>query len=413
MTAAILLAHVRAYAAAVRSELADLSPDQVDDLTDGLEADLAEALEDPRGAVATGEIPIGRPAGASVDGAAGSSIIDLTQRFGPAAEYAAELRSAAGLEPAAQPARRRPVRDTFAAVASGLQGSVVGRVRDASAPMRSSATWQALAAFVVSLRPVWWLVRGWVVFVVLGAVQDFLTQPGDQHFVPRTVAGWLVLGACVVASVQVGRGVGHTRTWSRRATAAVNLLAVLVLLPTLVSADDTVARRLAGTGAYPVYLDAPAIVRPENGVVVDGMLVSNLFVYDAAGNPLSEVQIFDDRGRAVRTTYDEGQQSWSLPGVAEQWSFLPGSDDDGRKRWNVYPLSGLPASELEYDALTGLLQPIEAAMPRTPPRPFAKAPAIVGSTAGSATAPATDAPDSPDATDPPTPAPTPSLPPAP
>lgn len=243
-----------------------------------------------------------------------------------------------------------------------------------------------------------------MIFTLLGLVHDVLTQPGDQHLVPRTAAGWLLLGACVVASVQVGRGLGHTRTWSRRATAAVNVVAVLALLPTLASVDDLVARRLAGSGAYPVYLEAPAVVRPENGVVVDGQLVSNLFVYDAAGNPLSEVQIFDDRGRAVRTTYDEGQQSWSLPGVAEQWSFLPGRDEDGRNRWNVYPLSGLPASELEYDAETGLPQPIAAAIPRTPPRPFAKAPAVVTSSPAASTVPLTT---------PIEPGPTPSSPPTP
>ena len=102
MTAAVLLDHVSAYAAAVRSHLADLSPEQVDDLTDGLEADLAEALEDREGPVVTGEIPIGRAAvdagiPSPPDGAAGSAVIDLTRRFGPAAAYAAELRAAAGL----------------------------------------------------------------------------------------------------------------------------------------------------------------------------------------------------------------------------------------------------------------------------------------------------------------------------
>lgn len=137
MTAAVLLDHVSAYAAAVRSHLADLSPDQVDDLTDGLEADLAEALEDPRGPVATGEILIRRPVGSIAADAARSSIIDHNQRFGPAAAYAAELRSSAGIEPARAPARRRPLRDGVA----GLQAEVVGRALDATRPRRSSFLW--------------------------------------------------------------------------------------------------------------------------------------------------------------------------------------------------------------------------------------------------------------------------------
>ena len=67
MSTAVLLDHVSAYAAAVRSHLAYLSPEQVEDLTYVLEADLAEALEDPRGAVVTGEIPIARKLGPTAD----------------------------------------------------------------------------------------------------------------------------------------------------------------------------------------------------------------------------------------------------------------------------------------------------------------------------------------------------------
>ena len=39
---------VRRYAAAVRAALADLGPETVDDLTDGLEANLVDALADER-----------------------------------------------------------------------------------------------------------------------------------------------------------------------------------------------------------------------------------------------------------------------------------------------------------------------------------------------------------------------------
>ncbi|MFP3714969.1 hypothetical protein [Puerhibacterium sp. TATVAM-FAB25] len=45
-TGNLLDAHVRGYAQAVRLHLADLGPEVVEDLTDGLEADLAEALAD-------------------------------------------------------------------------------------------------------------------------------------------------------------------------------------------------------------------------------------------------------------------------------------------------------------------------------------------------------------------------------
>ncbi|RMI02417.1 HAAS signaling domain-containing protein, partial [Cellulomonas triticagri] len=81
-------ATVADYAAEVRTHLADLPQDQVDDLTDGLEADLADALADPTGR------PADMPPG-------------LTARFGAPAEYARELRAAAGLP---DPGPQVPVR---------------------------------------------------------------------------------------------------------------------------------------------------------------------------------------------------------------------------------------------------------------------------------------------------------------
>ena len=81
------LVDVAGYAAAVRRALAGLGPEQVEDLTDGLEADLAEALAD--------EAVAGRGA-------------DPVTRFGTPEEYAAELGAAAGLVPVpTAPGRRR------------------------------------------------------------------------------------------------------------------------------------------------------------------------------------------------------------------------------------------------------------------------------------------------------------------
>jgi hypothetical protein len=103
--------------------------------------------------------------------------------------------------------------------------------------------------------------------------------------------------------------------------------------------------------------------------------VSNLFVYDAEGNPISDVQIYDDRGRPVRTTYDDGFGQYWFPEGTEPWSFVSRTDSDGRKRWNVYPLQGAPTASFTYD--DGGLQVLPAGTsPSTPPWPFAKAPAL-------------------------------------
>lgn len=235
-----------------------------------------------------------------------------------------------------------------------------------------------ISSFAGALQPLWWVLRGWVLYTLVVLTAAFWNRGVDQRFVPRSAAGWAILTGVVLFSVHVGRGLGRGRRWFRRFLAVINLVALVLVLPTLASFSTAVQQRLAFASSYPVYIQGPAAAPvPTNGVFVDGMQVSNLFVYDAVGNPLTQVQVFDDRGRPVRTTYDGGQQQWSLPGVTEPWTFLPSQDEDGRNRWNVYPLSGLPSAQLEYDGITALPRPLDGETPRVPPRPFAKAPAVV------------------------------------
>lgn len=164
---------------------------------------------------------------------------------------------------------------------------------------------------------------------------------------------------------------------------------MLATVPLLTGFAQEVQRRVFVAGQPEVvYIEVPSTTQPvvEDGVRVDGQLVSNLFVYDAAGNPLTGVQVFDDRGRPVRTTYDDGLQQWSLPGVTEPWFFSPSYDADGRARWNVYPLQGAPATDWLVDDEVTLAEDAEL---RTPPAPFAKAPAVTATSdaSGTTTAP--------------------------
>ena len=159
-----------------------------------------------------------------------------------------------------------------------------------------------------------------------------------------------------------------------------NVVAVVAVVPLLAGAHDRVAAsesvyadytagRLGGGGTQTIIQD-----KAVDGVVVDGIQVSNLFVYDADGNPLTDVQVYDDRGRPVRTTFDDGLGQYWFPEATEPWSFVSRVDSDGRARWNVYPLQGAPASEFTYDDGLQVL-PAESSA-TTPPWPFAKAPAL-------------------------------------
>lgn len=391
----LILDQVRRYAAGVRSHLTDLSPEQVDDLTDGLEADLAEALADMPGALR----PLSE--GSTLPDAGATSLLDVTAHFGPAAEYAAELRSAAGLDPAAQVPRPR----------IGLRGRlfVLGGIFESGwtslwAPVTSTSQWAAFREFAAELRPVWWVLRAWIVVLV---AYSWFHRPQNFELVPQATYWRILLVLAIVVSVQWGRG-----RWLRwRAVhvlrKTVNVLGVLVAVPFFVSAMFGANAELNGlsagsSGSYDQGYQQ-GISESSNGygasgvstggagsgVFVDGSPVSNLFVYDASGNPLQDVQIFDDQGRPVRTITSEGAtQPWTLPGFEQGWYFQPSFSTDGRERWNVYPLRGLPEDAVEWTGGERAV-PLDGEQPRSLPSPFLQAqPLLVPSAAGGTQSPA-------------------------
>ncbi|MBE7699658.1 hypothetical protein H9623_04955 [Oerskovia sp. Sa1BUA8] len=391
----VVLDQVRRYAADVRAHLADLSPEQVDDLTDGLEADLAEALADMPGSL--------RPvaAGGQVPDGGATALLDVAARFGPAAVYAAELRSAAGLDPAAPGPRPRIGLRGRLFVLGGIFGS---GWKSLWAPVTSTPQWAAFLEFAAVLRPAWWVLRAWVVVLV---AYGWFHRPQNFELVPQATYWRLLLVVAVVVSVQWGR-----ERWLRwrglhLLRKAVDVVAVLVAVPLFVSAafganaelnglrtssggsyqqgyDDGVRDARSGIfGASGVSADGTG-----SGVYVDGSQVSNLFVYDASGRALQDVQIFDDQGRPVRTLTGEGvAQAWSLPDFEQGWYFQPSLSTDGRDRWNVYPLRGLPDDAVEWDGSDRPV-PLEGEQPRSMPAPFLQAQSLlVPSTGGTAPAP--------------------------
>ncbi|RXR26820.1 hypothetical protein EQW78_08350 [Oerskovia turbata] len=395
---AVILDQVRRYAADVRAHLADLSPEQVDDLTDGLEADLAEALADMPGALR----PL--PQGSEVPDGGATALLDVTERFGPAAEYAAELRSAAGLDPAAPgPRPRRTLGDRLAADGKKF----MAEWKSLWAPVTSTPQWSTFCEFAAVLRPVWWVLRAWVVVLVLYA---WLISNHGFELVPQMAVWRLVLVLAIVVSVQWGRG-----RWLRwrgldLLRKVVNVLAVLVAVPFFVSAAFGANAELNGlptssSGSYDrgyqqgvsdasngYGASGVSTSGAGSGVFVDGSPVSNLFVYDASGRALQDVQIFDDQGRPVRTIAAEGaSQPWTLPGFEQGWYFQPSFSTDGRERWNVYPLRGLPEDAVEWDGSERPV-PLEGEQPRSMPSPFLQAqPLLVPSTTGGTPTPAPDA----------------------
>jgi hypothetical protein len=276
---------VARFAAAVRSHLDDLPPDEVEELVDGLEADLIEQREDS-----------GEP-------------------LGDAREYADELRSAAGLPPRDS---RRPDDEWF-----GGYRRLRKRVSAWIDEERSNPVVAPVLAFLVALRPAWWVLRGWLIFATVFAF-------GALSPLPTEASGWLLLGGVVVMSVQWGRGRWMPWAWLRVAKVVVSVIAVLALPATL----GEVSHRLGGVNT--MYEEVEYI--PEE-LSANGTQVTNVFAYDCAGNPLSGVQLFDQDGEPL-TVGTGGVDDWMIAYDADglETALVPNPDTNPGSGWNVFPL---------------------------------------------------------------------------
>ncbi|PQZ89023.1 hypothetical protein CQ018_15835 [Arthrobacter sp. MYb227] len=278
------------FARAVRAQLADLPALDVEELTEGLEADLTERLAE--------------------DGS------DL----GDPAAYAAELRASAGLQ------AKAPV-----LAALSLRRSLETKVRGAIASLRAKPATAALLDFLVALRPVWWVLRGWIVFGLL-----IVLVKQDWPFFPRGLLEFLLWAGVIAVSVQWGRGrwLGSGRA-GKGLKYATSVVAAVLLLPMALVAFDSVNRALYSQS----YDYASAASAVSDGLSLDGENVSNVFAYDCSGQPLRNVQLFSENGTKLSVNpFGDGYSSY--PDKEEQADVfgLPSQFVAGHEGWNVFPL---------------------------------------------------------------------------
>jgi hypothetical protein len=288
MTTAVDIDQVSAFATAVRRHLSDLGPDTLDDLTDGLEADLADKLADG-------------------------------EALGDPAAYAAELRAASGVSPATRPSVADDVRENLADLRAKTQ------------PLLAQPAIAAVVAFFVSLRPVWWLARGILLFALLNTHRQLSAIPNDP-------LQMLLIVALVLASVQWGRGRWLPWKWSRPTLYVASAIAVL-MAPVVVGVTQSQLREWWWTPEEYVY----------TGVTLDGQQVTNIFAFDAGGQPLTDVQLYDQDGNPLSLANQETDyiEQWNPEG---DYSFLvPNDNVTGRKGWNVFPLEA-SSEELSWEA---------------------------------------------------------------
>jgi hypothetical protein len=249
---------VAAYLAAVRASLDDLPEAERDDLVSEVEASLVESIEE------------GSP---------------IAARLGPPEEFAAELRSAAGLhDPVVQP--RGPSRLTLLASRLARDPRVVVARR--------------LGA---ELAPIWWVARA---YLAVGAVAYALDTGWSTRYpiLPRfgtAELGLALIVLAVVASVLVGLQMRRHGSPIPRLTAALNAALVVAILPVALDVGDTRAHDLLVAMAY-----APA---PQNvvGLRYDGTRVENIYPYSRDGKLLHDVLLYDGTGRPIDLPAERGE----------------------------------------------------------------------------------------------------------
>jgi len=282
---------VAAYVREVRAELADLPAEDVDDLTGGMEADLSELATESGG--------------------------DLIGRLGTPGLYAAELRAAAGLPDRAVGSggrQHRPLREQAALDRASLT-RLIGR-----------HPWlRKVAAFLVTLRPAWWLIRGylaaWALWSMLGGGTRGIRPHEFLHLV-------MALGAIVI-SVQLGRGWLAQRAALRPVLAVANSILVIVALVASVSVD--VSYNVSDGYSFPP------------GMSLDGQPVSNVYVYGSDGQRISGVRLFDQEGRPLNgdpTFLDANGDPTVL-------------DDNGNPMGAVRDISGAPLMNVYPRGMVG------------------------------------------------------------
>ena len=153
--------------------------------------------------------------------------------------------------------------------------SRLGSPQDYAAELRA---WIVVALLTWFAQPHWW--RSLVVVPDVG--------PGALSV--------LVLLAAIVVSAQVGRRGRLGTVPGRWFVATLNLVALVGFWPVLLTLNEAV---LNGSYSYYYGEREQAYEVPAEGVYASKRQVTNLFAYDAAGQPLTDIRLYDQKGRSL------------------------------------------------------------------------------------------------------------------
>jgi len=268
------------YAAAVRAALSDLPPDQAEVLLEDLEDHLREVAAEAGG--------------------------PLAERLGPPEQYAQELRAAYGGARASGKRQYPALRDL---------GRAIDRVT-------TSAWYRQLRAFLPELRPAWWVLRAYIVVLV---ITEAVSPTHNIRLIPNPFSrrGLLEIVAAAIAivvSVRLGRRNRSLAKGGRVLAIAGNVLIALMAVPALASMGTFPSFAMVESGGSGQATQGRALYMPDGPV-------TNIYPYSRDGKPLTDVLLYDQEGRALTLDSKIGDVTTDYPVGA-----------DGQPITNAYPL---------------------------------------------------------------------------
>ncbi|GIE87607.1 HAAS signaling domain-containing protein [Actinoplanes regularis] len=247
---------ITGYVAEVRLALGGLPEATREELLDDLPEHLAEVLAEGNGT--------------------------LVERLGAPSAYAAELLAAAGLATESPKDMSPWVRP------DEVRERVLRWLRAVDVRVGPVLGYERASEFLVLLRPAWWVLRGYLVAMVLAHLLD--GGSGPVGLLPRIGDSVLValalLAGCVVASIWFGRRELPDKPWPRYALWSGTAVLVLLALAGFAGADSS-------SRSTP-YMDATY----SGGSPYDS--VQDVFVYDSQGRLVEDALLYDQNGAPLR-----------------------------------------------------------------------------------------------------------------
>ncbi|BCJ52193.1 hypothetical protein Asp14428_36680 [Actinoplanes sp. NBRC 14428] len=286
---------ITAYVFAVRAALGDLPEAVREEMLQDLTEHLTEVMADGEGS--------------------------LVDRLGSPEVYAAELRNSTpfvGGFPDPPPARHKPfvgLRDQVTpSLSENLQKvreQILPPLRVADVRLGKVMGYERASDFFALLRPAWWVLRGYLVAMILAAALDDGGQP--IGLLPRIggsdAVALMLLAAAVLASIWFGRRVTRLPRWPRFGLYAGSAVLAMVALAGFFDADST------KRDSY--YSD----VNYDNPY----SSVEDVFVYDAEGRLVTGARLFDQEGQPIHlgNAYCHDEQGTYVDAESDVYPYCP------------------------------------------------------------------------------------------